>query len=154
VEAALKTSERILVGYNNNKEERANIKISLEEAISALSQVKADSSITPNQARGTMIGKRSFDPTGSNRPGNKRQHIAPGTGRKLNSVCHDCCLTGHWKGDEVCPIEQARQRKQKMKGHKNRSQIQKKKGKTEHTDSGEEENANSDSDHLVEKVFQ
>ena len=103
---------------NTSNLEHSTYGITLDDAVDALCDIKADEDIETgkrrirddeykdesySQKKGTMMGKRKeyqgAEPFNVKR---YKPYIPAGTGKKKDSVCHACKKVGHWKGDFVC----------------------------------------------------
>ena len=108
-----------------HKEDRSAYKITLDDTVEALGDIKADEatskaiqrkckvdSTDPKELgngidlRTTLLVKRKFFDTseaGQDEFKRSKVYIPPGTGKKLRFPCKACGGMGHWRNDKECP---------------------------------------------------
>lgn len=117
----IETTNKIAEGAQKENTElvqkdRQNIFITLDDAVDAICDIKADEEIIAlgnatqdpglkkeqHIKQGSMMTKRKEADNSFMQPPQKKPYILPGTGKKKDSICMVCKKMGHWKGDYMC----------------------------------------------------
>lgn len=111
---AIKKVIQNAINKNNRheKEDRASFRVTLDDAVEALADVKVDDNRDTDaiklKTNGTMMGKRSYNDSNDNSlkkfPRNTRNkiHIPNGEGPKARTRCRACGKPNHWYKDPEC----------------------------------------------------